>query len=279
MLTVSLRRNCDAAVTWSLWGCFFLFIFAQPSFGFSNSVLSRCQFHAACCWNNPLTSWECSLTPWTHPPTPPPPRCPHTMPARCCFGWPLITAVCSTHSVKICFTSFSRVPLLLCELSDSGKSTERLMLPERCLEWRKCFSELLSKIISLRTAQYSTSELNTHRYPFCQRITCKIYFVFCLKAIKLNTVGFFFSFAARAAEKQSEWIRPSKGLPERAPFPPGHILHYPENDSHEGQHTHASTHTRTHTHASSENRNYLSLIRRCQWLFYLIWLWHHLLCK
>lgn len=48
---------------------------------------------------------------------------------------PLITAVCSTHSGKICCTSFSRVPLLLC--------TERLMLAESGPEWRKRFSELL----------------------------------------------------------------------------------------------------------------------------------------
>lgn len=70
MLTGSLRRNCDAPVTWSLWGWFFLIIFAQPSSGLSNSVLSRCWFYAACCWNDPLTStcYECSLTPW--PPVP-----------------------------------------------------------------------------------------------------------------------------------------------------------------------------------------------------------------
>lgn len=104
-------------------------------------------------------------------------------------------------------------------------------------------------MISLRTAQYSTSELSTERHASCQGITCKIYFVFCLRAIKLNTVGGFFFFDTRAAEKESEWIGASKGLPERAPFPPGHILHYPESDSHGGLCTHAHIHTHTHTQA------------------------------
>lgn len=215
-----------------------------------------CQFYAACCWNNPFTStcWECSLTPW-----PPVPSC------NACevplWLTPHHGRVFNTLSENLLHFSLQG-PLVAVRTIWRWKSTEQLMLPERCLEWRKCFSELLSKMISLWTAQYSTSELNTHHYPFCQCITWKIYFVFCLKAMKLNTVFFclFVFFAARAAEKQSEWIRPSKGLPQRAPFPPGHILHYPENDSHVC--AHANIHTYTHT--NSENRNFLSPIRCCQ---------------
>lgn len=208
MLTVSLRRNCDAAVTWSLWGCFFLIIFAQPSFGFSNSVLSRCQLHAACCWNNPLNStcWECSLTPWTQPPTPNPTPSPLPSHDACeVLLWLTPHHGCVFNTLSENLLHFIlQGPLVAVRTVWQWKSTERLMLPERCLEWRKCFSELLSKIISLRTAQYATSELNTHRYPFCQRITCKIYFVFCLKAIKLNTVGFF-SLCCKSCGK-AEWM-------------------------------------------------------------------------
>lgn len=55
--------------------------------------------------------------------------------------------------------------------------------------------------------------------------------------------------AARGAGGKSRGRRASKGLSERAPFPPGHILHYPprwESDN-PCMRAHISAHTAIHT--------------------------------
>lgn len=96
------------------------------------------------------------------------------------------------------------------------------MLPERYLKWREWLSELLSNMISLRTIQYSK---NIKHAILAISISVKKKVLSC--ALMQSDITQCLFPATGAAGKETEGVGVSKGLSERAPFPPGHILHYP----------------------------------------------------
>lgn len=77
----------------------------------------------------------------------------------------------------------------------------------------------------MSTIQYSKTEL--YRKHVLLR-SMHLVFEKALSTVSLqpDVIRCFF-LAARAAEREGEWTGASKGLSERAPFPLGHILHYP----------------------------------------------------
>lgn len=98
-------------------------------------------------------------------------------------------------------------------------------------------------------------------------------------------------FVSRCEEGKSRGIRASKGLSDRAPFPPGHILHYPPRwkSDNPSVRAHRSTRTYTQTHACmqaiTQKQGKLSLLSasvpfvRRQWTLALMSLCRRLLCK
>lgn len=100
------------------------------------------------------------------------------------------------------------------------------MLPERYLKWREWLSELLSNMISLMTIQYSKTELNKTHAILAISISIKKKRVLSCALMQSDITQCLFP-ATRAAGRETEGVGVSKGLSERAPFPPGHILHYP----------------------------------------------------
>lgn len=67
-----------------------------------------------------------------------------------------------------------------------------------------------------------------------KRLHFFFHFLSCLVPFMQSDATQCLFLAARGASGESGGIRASKGLSERAPFPPGHILHYPtrwESDS------------------------------------------------
>lgn len=126
---------------------------------------------------------------------------------------------------------------------------EQLMLPGN-LRRRKWIIEHLS----LRRHVFedlSAAEQNTEL--LLQVWLAKQAALFCLVPFMQSDTTQCLFLAARGARGKSRGIRASKGLSERAPFPPGHILHYPtrwESDNlcmhtHIGTHTHAGNNAKT----------------------------------
>lgn len=141
----------------------------------------------------------------------------------------------------------------------------------------------------------SAFEQNTeHSATVAASVTAKqkkgLFFVCLVPLMQADAAQCLF-LAARGAGGKSGGRRASKGLSERAPFPPGHILHYPhrwESDN-PCMRAHISAHTHTHIHrrmqAITQKQKKLSLLSasvlfvRRQWALALMSLCLRLLCK
>lgn len=150
---------------------------------------------------------------------------PAAVQGRLYLSWPVVAMAEHPHVVHAGWKSAALYPPgPPCWCEKCLAVWKQLMLTWN-LRRRKWIIEHLS-LLRHAFEDLSAAERNTAP-PSLQVWLAKQTALLCLVPFMQSDAAQCLLLAARGARRQSGGMRASKGLSERAPFPPGHILHYP----------------------------------------------------